>query len=240
MAIDENKGWVFVALSDAGVALVDNRTTLNQSDDVVIGTYSTTSAPALPSNDVKAVEYDPVRYLLYIGFWGAGVSVINTQGTTSMADDVLVFTYNTGSSPAITSNYVRDDSCLLLDLTNNLIYIATWEYGVSVINTQGTITPSDDTLVRNFSPWVAPALGHKYTNALTLDLVNNVLYVGAWNGGLTAIDLKNPLSGTDDVLIKRYYTNTTPAICDTWGYRKQRSTLRQVCFILVGQMGVFQ
>ncbi|MEY3783795.1 MAG: hypothetical protein RLZZ230_117 [Candidatus Parcubacteria bacterium] len=142
--------------------------------------YTTATTPALGNNYV--LHSFLANNLLYVSTWGGGLTVINTQGTVDPADDTLVQTYTTATTPALGNNYVLHSF-----LANNLLYVSTVG-GLTVINTQGTVDPADDTLVQTYTTATTPALGNNYV--LHSFLANNLLYVST-RGGLTVINLDN-------------------------------------------------
>ncbi|MDP1846057.1 MAG: hypothetical protein Q8L09_04980 [Candidatus Moranbacteria bacterium] len=105
--------------------------------------YNQDTSPAIGNNNVLSSFLDSAHNLVYVSTQG-GLSVLNTQGTVDPADDTLVKTYTTSTTPAIGNNYVRHS---FLDSTHNLLYVSTYG-GLSDINTQGTVDPADDTLVK--------------------------------------------------------------------------------------------
>jgi hypothetical protein len=142
--------------------------------------------------------------LLYVSMIG-GLSVVDTKGTPSPADDELVITYSTTSTPAIGHNTVWHSH-----LSDNLLYVGTHGGGLSVIDTKGTQTPADDTLVFRYTTSTTPAIGHN--RAYHSHLSGNLIYVST-NGGLSVIDTKGTFDdASDDELVFRYTTSTTPAI----------------------------
>jgi hypothetical protein len=134
-----------------------------------------------------------------------GLSVVDTKGTPSPADDELVITYSTTSTPAIGHNTVWHSH-----LSDNLLYVGTHGGGLSVIDTKGTQTPADDTLVFRYTTSTTPAIGHN--RAYHSHLSGNLIYVST-NGGLSVIDTKGTFDdASDDELVFKYSTTSTPAI----------------------------
>ncbi|MDP1846114.1 MAG: kelch repeat-containing protein, partial [Candidatus Moranbacteria bacterium] len=143
------------------------------------------TTPAIGNNYVRHSFLDSTHNLLYVSTYG-GLSVINTQGTVDPADDTLVKTYTTSTSPAIGNNNVYHS---FLDSTNNLLYVSTYDGGLSVLNTQGTVSPADDTLVKTYTTSTSPAIGNNYVYHSFLDSTNNLLYVSTYGGGLSVVNL---------------------------------------------------
>ena len=97
------------------------------------------------------------------------------------------YTYTPSTSPAIGSNYVLHS---FLDSARNLLYVST-PGGLTVLNTQGTADPADDTLVKTYTTSTTPAIANNYVEHSFLDSARNLLYVSTYYGygGLTAINL---------------------------------------------------
>ena len=195
---------------------IDLETTNTDTGEVELGlfsfTYSTTSTPAIPNNKVRHSWLDPITNYLYISTSG-GLSVIDTKGTATTSDDILVITYSTTSTPAIAFNSVFYS---WLDTASNYLYVSASGGGLSVIDTKGTTTPSDDTLVITYSTASTPAIPHNSTVHSWLDSTTDFLYISIANsgGGLSVIDTKGTTTPSDDTLVITYSTTSTPAISD--------------------------
>ena len=210
---DPSNKLIYVSTRGGGLSVINTKDTENNpSDDDLVITYTTSTAPALGNNNVNHSWLDSTNNLLYVSSsWdnGGGLTVINTQGTTDPSDDTLLTRYTTSSSPAI-----GDDNVIhsWLDSSNNLLYVSTFGGGLSVINTQGTTDPADDTLAITYNISSTPAIGHDRVFHSWLDSGTNFLHVGTWGGGLSIIDTKGTIDPSDDTLHKSYSTTSTPAI----------------------------
>ena len=225
--IDSAHNLLYLSTYRGGLAVVDTKGTNDPADDTLVTTYTDSSTPAIGSNFVYHAFLDSARNLLYVStlsawngsaYVGGGLSVINTQGTVDPDDDTLVKTYTTGTTPAIATNYVLNS---FLDSTHNLLYVSTqcvWSGdscvggGLSVINTQETVDPDDDTLVKTYTTGTTPAIGHNNVYHSFLDSTHNLLYVSTNGGGLSVINTQGTVDPADDTLVKRYTTATSPAI----------------------------
>ena len=190
--------------TNEGVWVINTQGTVDPNDDVLVVVYDTSSTPALAADTI----YSSVLYanLLYISTLNGGLSVINTQGTVDPGDDTLVTRYHTGSTPALASNRV-----LQTQLIDNLLYIVTYG-GLSVIDTQGTVDSTDDTLVTRYHTGSTPALA---SNQLRdVQIIEGILYISTRGGGLSVINTQGTVDPTDDTLVTRYYTGSTPALLD--------------------------
>lgn len=207
-----------------------NRTNISESEDseLTLGKgytyyYSSDTVPAIGHQYAMHAFADFSDNLIYVSTWGwpvyygtdlGGLSVLDTKGTPLPNDDTLVMNYRVDTNPAIGSNVVLHS---FLDKDHNLLYVSTITYGstgpggLSVINTQGTKDPSDDTLVIRYSTTSTPAIASNEINSSYLDTQRNRLYVSTGNG-LSVIDTKGTVDPADDVLIKTYRTSSTPAI----------------------------
>lgn len=189
--------------TDGGLAVINTQGTFaDASDDVLVVNYGTGSVPALASNDVFS-SFN-VNNLLYVGVWGGGLYVIDTKGTLSAADDTIEARYYSASTPGLIGN---NGQYSFLD--NNLLYIGNWGAGLTVIDTRGTATSSDDTLVKTYNTASTPPLSGDY--GFSAALFNNLLYVGSYSG-LTVIDTKGTADPSDDTLAKVYNTTTDPEL----------------------------
>ncbi len=203
---------LYISIDGQGLSVINTQGTVSPSDDVLVTTYTTTTTPAIDDSTVKYAFLDDLRNLLYIATLGGGLTVINTQGTVSAGDDTLVKTYKTTTTPAIGHNSV---SHAFLDETTHLLYVST-SGGLTVINTQGTVTATDDVLVITYKTTTTPAIGGNNVSYSFMDSVHNLLYVGTLGGGLTVINTQGTVTATDDVLVITYKTTTTPAIANNY------------------------
>ena len=207
--LDPMTNYLYISTS-GGLSVIDTQGTANPSDDVLVTTYSTTSTPAIAYNSVFHSWLDTASNYLYVSASGGGLSVIDTKGTTTPSDDTLVVTYSTTSTPAIPGNTAVHS---WLDSTTDLLYIsiASSAAGLSVIDTKGTATPSDDTLAITYSTSSTPAIVDNRVNHSWLDATTNYLYLNT-GGGLSVIDTKGTAVTSDDTLVITYSTSSTPAI----------------------------
>lgn len=206
--LDETNNLLYVSTS-TGLSVINTQGTKNTWDDTLEIKYSTTSTPALPSNTVVHSLLDQTHNLLYIST-SAGLSVINTHGTTAVSDDTLQNTYSTSSDPALPENTVSHS---LLDGAHNLLYVSTG-VGLSAIDTQGTVSASDDTLETTYSD-LTGLPGENSTRSSLLDTTNNLLYISN-NGGLSIIDTLGNGDTADDSHLFTYNSSSTPAIAHNY------------------------
>jgi hypothetical protein len=187
-----------------GLSVIDTKSTFDTSDDELVTRYHTGSVPALANNYVYISFLD--GNLLYVATGGGGLHVIDTQGTVSAADDTLVTRYHTGSAPALASNTVfhsfKDGA---------LVYIGTTA-GLHVIDTQGTVSAADDTLVTRYHTGVASTPRLSSNQTFHSYIVNGLLYVTTSTAGLHVINTQGTVSAADDTLVTRYHTGSTPAL----------------------------
>ena len=205
--LDTTTNYLYVGTDD-GLSVINTQGTTDVSDDTLVITYNTSSSPAIAHNSVLHSWLDTTTNYLYVSTNG-GLSVINTQGTADVADDTLVITYNTSSSPAIASNYLRYNSWL--DTNTDCLYVSTAD-GLSVINTQGTADVSDDTLVIHYKTSSTPAIASNNAYHSWLDTNTKYLYVSTFGNGLSVIDTQGTATTTDDALVITYNNSSSPAI----------------------------
>ncbi len=214
--LDTTTGLLYIP-TGGGLSVINTQGTVDPADDTLVITYTTATTPALPSNNIQHSFLDTTTGLLYVSTSGGGLSVINTQGTVDPADDTLVITYTTATTPALLGNYIQHS---FLDTTTGLLYVSNVNLytmsGLSVINTQRTVDPGDDTLVITYTTATNPAIGYDRVHSSFLDTTTGLLYVSTDAGGLSVINTQGTVDPSDDVLVITYTTATTPAIGYDW------------------------
>ena len=199
-------GNILYVGTDAGLSVIDTQGTETQVDDSIVGTYNTLSTPAITVGGGVFAKSFFVGNILYITTSG-GLYAIDTQGTVTLSDDTLLKRYYTGSTPALVNNGVEDTF-----VSGNLLYVSTFG-GLSVIDTQGTVTPTDDSALGTYSKTSTPAIPgdavfHTHRNG-------NLLYIstsGNTNSekSLTVVDTQGTSTFADDAVVTEYNTaNTT-------------------------------
>lgn len=148
------------------VNITDTKNTASFSDDVLLGYYGPGGVVDIPMNVVDGLRYVNETGILYIsravtvtgGAKGVSVAVIDTKGTTAVADDVLAGTY----TPAIFSqfNNLETDLNFYYNADSGFLFITTVEYqtypdpsinSIYKIDTKKTNSTSDDTLVFDYN-----------------------------------------------------------------------------------------
>ena len=215
LSLDRENNIVYL-LGATGIVVVNTQGTINPSDDTSYnytptGIFNTTNNSAgtlISSLAVPSYCYslDKSGNLLYISTWYNGLSVINTQGTADPADDTLVKTYTTTTTPNLANNNIHHS---FLDTTNNLLYASTYS-GLSVINTQGTIDPADDTLVKTYTTTTTPNLANNNIRHSFLDTTNNLLYAST-DGGLSVINLNEKYNPQGEIISQPLSLVSIPA-----------------------------
>lgn len=130
-----------------GMTVINTQGTSNFGDDTVMFTYSTTSSPALSSNYPYGSFFDADTGLVYLYGSGNGLDVIDTNGTPYTAADDTVINYSMTSTPALFSSGV---AAVSPDASAQRLYIFDMN-GITVLNTQGTFSQADDTVVASYS-----------------------------------------------------------------------------------------
>jgi hypothetical protein len=204
--LDEPHNLLYISTFGGGLTVINTQGTVDPSDDVREMTYNLTSTPALPSEYTTGAFLDNARHLLYISTYG-GLTVINTQDTVDPSDDTLVEVYDTNVMPLI-DNWVNQS---FLDTDHNLLYVSGYGGGLSVINTQGTVDPADDTFVTRYNTTSTPAIAGTFLQRTLLDTMHHLLYV-ATEGGLSVINTQNTIDPADDTLVTTYNASSTPAL----------------------------
>ncbi|MDD3647164.1 MAG: hypothetical protein PHS44_01515 [Candidatus Dojkabacteria bacterium] len=210
---DERYNLLYVATGGSGLTVVDqNGTPGDASDDITRGTYTTATTPPISHNYVLSSWVDPLTEYLYVNVdaydaIGGGLTVIDTKGTAAIGDDTLVMNYTTVSSPSIASNSPSDS---YLDSSTGLLYVATTA-GLSVIDTQKTLSPGDDTKVATYSTTSSPALLGDNIRGVVYDSSNSYIYLST-DKGLSVIDTNGTASQADDTIAGEYSSTTKPSI----------------------------
>lgn len=185
---DEVDNLLYVSSYIAGLTVIDTQDGILSTDDPVLITYSSTSTPALAGDTVRDFSL-PAGDLLYIAA-EEGLTVIDTQGTKPLIDDVLIFTYSPTSTPAV-PEYING---VYINTENDLIYIAHANSGVSIINTNGTESVSDDEFIGSYKSGTDPGLPFGSSIAeITYDTVNDLLYICLNNTGVYIINTVDSL-----------------------------------------------
>ena len=143
------------------------------------------------------------------------------------------YTYQSNSSPAL-SNYPYAS---FLDASSSLLYVSTWGGGLSVIDTKGTVSPSDDTLLKSYTTATTPAIANNKVMYTILDASSSLLYVST-NGGLSVIDTKGTKDPADDTLVITYTTTSTPAINDNIVNHSFLDASSSLLYVSTGEGGV--
>lgn len=198
-ALDTANNLVYINTQSDGLVVLNTQGTITSSDDTIVATYSWTSTPSITSNNITSTTIDTTNHLLYLSNYWDGVTIIDTQGTLTPADDTVITKYNYDSNPLyIDGNYVTSTT---LDIANHLIYINT-ERGVSVIDTQNTNTAVDNTRVTAYT-----ALRYLNPSNITDIIINetdHLLYISTEAEGVLVLDTHNNVNPTDDTILTQY------------------------------------
>jgi hypothetical protein len=181
--VQKNGNTLYIA-TYKGVTAIDTNGTPTSADDVFAGTLNATSSPALSDAfSDRMFMYGDILYVSYVN----GVDVVDTKGTATTSDDTVEARYTPSSNPAV-FNYVAH-----ISLDGELLYVSSEYNGVTVIDTQGTPTISDDTLHTTYTETSIPSIGHYGANAVHSLVHKGVLYASDTNRGLHAIQIdKDP------------------------------------------------
>lgn len=218
VTVDNTSNLIYISTHDGydaigGAVVINTQGTTDTADDVFIVKYSITSTPAIADNHVYHIALDDTNHLVYIST-GAGLSVINTQGTPyDASDDTLLITYTDTSTPALPNatfwnNLIKG---AVIDTANHLIYVGTWSGGLAVINTYNTVDPTDDTIQVYTSASTGGVIKDEI-RTVTLDTDNNLVYVSSPYGGVSVIDTKGTIDILDDTWTIQYTNTSTPPI----------------------------
>ena len=204
-AIDQVHGLLYSGAFNHGVDVIDTKNTASPTDDVYLGKYSTASAAALPGNGSEQVAVDPANNLVYVSTWNGGLSVIDMKGTATLADDVVLFTYTTASTPSLTDN--RNFGVQIG--ASGKIYLVGLG-GVMIIDRNATPLNFADDIVTSYTPTSTPALPAGCERSLSVDPTEKYIACG---GSIAAvIDTQQTSVQADDVILAAYTTTSTPSV----------------------------
>lgn len=140
---------------------------------------------------ISRVYIEPETGYLYVLGSNSGVSIIDTE------DYSLVKSYNTSSTPALSTNNAYD---LYLDPDTKYLYISTYTSGVEIVDTL------NNTIVAHYYTGSTPALENDVVRHTYLDKNTNYLYISTFAAGVSVVDVQ------DNTLVTRYHTLSTPPI----------------------------
>ncbi len=196
--IDPEFGYLYVS-TQTGLYVINLHGTASVSDDTLVGSYTTSSTPALQGNDIKLLTFDASRHLIFVPTFNQGFQIVNTQGTSSIADDTISATYSTSTTPAVTSGNVNQ---ILYDTGRNLMYVASFG-GLDVFSTNGTLSASDDTKLYSYNGSSTPSIFDNNAVRMTFGDTNTVIYVGT-EEGVVGINTQGTQSSADDTVFLHY------------------------------------
>jgi hypothetical protein len=198
--------WVFdsVIINNAlyvgtvmGLTPVDTKGTDTSSDDVRMTTYTTSTPIPMGNNSIRRVVADgDILYALTT----SGMTAIDTNGTATTTDDVLVGSYNLGD---ITNGVYYD---LLIE--DSIHYLAT-SNGLIVRDTNGTATTTDDVEVGRYDITSFPEIKTNYVGYSIKE--GDIIYISNGGDAILAIDTNGTLAIDDDEITKTYTTSSLPA-----------------------------
>lgn len=190
-----------------GLYVFDTHGTVTFSDDTLLTRYYTGSTPALTSSAARRVQLDG-NYLYIPLYYSGGLSVIDTKGTLTAADDTLAAHYDVNSYPGLISDNVSS-----INKAGNILYVGGYTNGVRVFDTNNTATGTDDTALGDYNHGRFSEIPvNFFVNVIKKN--NNVLYLGSSRGGLFAIDTKGTQTLADDTLLKVYNKSIDARLAD--------------------------
>lgn len=201
----EKLGRTLILATSAGLLVLDTKSTEDPTDDEALINYTTTTTPAIAHADVNTFAIDQSRSLIYVGSYEpGGVSVIDTKGTLSPADDETVALYSTTATPALAYAHGHWNRIWDIDVDSDtgFLYLSTG-IGLTIIDTKKTNSNADDTVVAHYRMNTTPALPDWPVYATYVDKANGLIYASN-RGGLSVIDTKNTLTNADDVTLHNY------------------------------------
>lgn len=194
--LDNTNNLLYVH-TNAGVTVINDQGTVTMDDDVLIGTYSTLSTPAIPGNSMDHGWMDQSTNYLYFSDYSTGLTVIDTKGTfNDISDDTFVITYNNVSTPALSAiNAVHSWK----DDVTGFLYVSVNRStgGLNVIDTKMTTSTADDVLINVYNTFSAPTIHTNFIKSSYMSTTTSMLYLNG--SGVIIIDTNFTTSTVDDV-----------------------------------------
>lgn len=182
-----------------GLYVFDTHGTVTFADDTLATRYYSGSAPALVNSAARKIFLE--GDYLYIATYGGGLSVIDTKGTVTAADDTLAAHYDVNSYPGLISDYISS-----INKISDVLYVGGYTNGVRLFDTNNTATGTDDTALGDYNHGRFSEIPvYFYVSDIMKN--NDVLYLATNRGLLVAIDTKGTETLADDTLIKVYDRN---------------------------------
>jgi len=196
-------GYLYIVTGsgvDSTIDVIDIKDTATQSDDVKIRSFDFTNGYVWAKPVLNKALND-----IYIGGRWYGVQTIESNGTKDIGDDVVTWYYNWDMSPP-RHLLNRDVSAIYYDEVSHYIYMACGDNigtgGVSVIDTKGTSSVSDDEFIAEYNTTTTPALSENYVSWMIYYDSQTKLIISRYkNSDITfVIDTKGTKSQLDDTV----------------------------------------
>lgn len=189
-----------------GISQIDTKGTDDPLDDELLHRYGMSSTGAkLPSNTIYYMfKEEDIFYICS----EAGLTLLDTHGTTSALDDTIIKTYFNASDPP--DRYNNPVSYAYKE--GNYIYVTPGRSGGGYLQIMYIGDPrnlSDDSLVKRYDGGSSPAIS---SNPYKFIKEGSLLYIATVLDGVFILDIGDPANTTDDVKIKQYKTTSTPSI----------------------------
>ncbi len=210
LLFNPNYGYLYIVTGsgvDGTIDVIDIKNTATQSDDVKIRSFVLTDSTVWAKPVLNKALND-----IYLGGRWYGVKALESKGTKDISDDVITWYYNWDMAPP-RHLLNRDVSAIYYDEDSHYIYMACGDNigtgGVSVIDTKGTSTVTDDEFVAEYNTTTTPALSENYISwMIYYDSQTKSIFSRYKNSGSTfVIDTKGTNSQLDDT-VSNWSTNT--------------------------------
>lgn len=207
LGMDKNESVLYIGLENE-IVVLDTKKTVGFEDDVVLGTYSDSvlsGFPAGPYNELTVSSYDNIFIDAAKDVVIIKKSVIGRNGTDTTNDDVY---YGELGTTGWYRNIVQIGQDYL---------VTTNDTGIKLIQTHGTPTTSDDTILNQYSD----CAGGKFCvptsqpmGKVFYDDVADIVYIWGYNPNIpgstfNAVARNGTLSTDDDTVSKAYYGPTS-------------------------------
>lgn len=222
--------------------------TLDTLHPVQINTDGSLSLPEVSAYDYTALDSELVdtntEYVSYVesldiayfstydGLYGVG-----GMGTVDPSDDTLVAKYTETTSLALPSSY--EVLNVYYNETDELLYVGLDGGGVCVIDTNGTATDTDDSLLFTYNDTSSPSLANNYVRRIEYNDEHGLIYASIAGSGIQVIDFNGTSTNfADDTISFTYSTLSTPSIPTNYVYGTVYDDVTNVLYAITRGGGV--
>lgn len=188
--------------------MIDTNNSANPNEHSIIAEYTSTSTPALVNSNVYHINYDAPSQLLFISYASAGngMTIISLNNSLNQSNHYVVGTYTTATTPRVLNNNVRST---YYDNVTDYVFVAT-SGGASIISLNGSLNQSNHYIVAEYTTSSSPPILRNSATAVSYDNIRDLLFVGAWRGGISVINLNATTNQSRHYLVAQYNETSSP------------------------------